>query len=149
MSITYSLYFSSSDTADALLDALGHAPGYAASHGQPAAPGLAVIACRPADQGSRDIVADEFGFSPAWRVSFRWHAVDDPETTRLHLMQGCMALLRHATGDAALLHETDFAVFVRRQGVLLLNNDRQEGVWTPELLATLPQPWRIEVLPRL
>ena len=107
------------------------------------APGLLVHLGKPSPLTTAT-VEEEFGFTPSSSATFRWYSVDDPVATRIHLIRGCMELLKGKADDAVLLLNGETVIFLRRNGLDVLNP--VEGFWTKEVLALVPKTFECKAL---
>src|SRR4051812_8477744 len=66
---------------------------------------------------SREITTEQLGFEPDTYFSFRTWADADIEA-REQIVRGTLAICRAVTGDAALLFNGEYILFIRRAGTI-------------------------------
>jgi hypothetical protein len=85
-------------------------------------------------------VAEDFGFMPNVRVTFRLGKFTDTVMQQDDMARLCAGVLERVPGDAVLHFQFEVIWLLRRNGVLTLNE--RDDVWRPERLAAVHLPYQ-------
>lgn len=87
---------------------------------------------------SREIRLEQLGFEPAVSFAFRTSADVDIEA-RKESVRGTLALCRTITGDAALLFNSEYILFIRKAGTIYVNSAYWDGDYS-----LFPPPYELK-----
>ena len=107
-----------------------------------------IIKAQKADETSRELIKEIFGFTPKLQISF-WlqpHYQDISERNKIQIKL-VMKLLESTLGDAVFLFEFDKAILRRKANRLVLNQSSFKE--NDERLKEIKSPYTIETLPSL
>ncbi|WP_338872131.1 SitI3 family protein [Myxococcus stipitatus] len=149
MSLDYNFRITTSLAPEQVLqvamEALALRPASESPRGEIRGPGF-LLAAGPVAPMSKAMMEEARGFAPSVDLQFGLEA-HQRHTAMTAMLHGVLAVLRHVSGDAALLFGGETVLLLRRHGQLLL--DASTGVWTPERLALVSAPYAMQALPTL
>lgn len=96
------------------------------------------------DLDEPDQFATDFGIRRTVSIGFQLNGTRDAEPQMRDMLTLVFGVLDRLPADAILHYEYEEAWLLRRGGRLVINSS--EGVWHPDLLAMVPQPYELATL---